>query len=191
MSLAPPPQRPTTAEQLTAMPEDGVERELIRGVLRERPMTRRNPSHGEAVMRIGYLLQLWLDKQPLPRGRITGGEAGFRLSRNPDTLVGIDVAYTSAELVASPLPKRAFYDGAPVLAVEVLSPSDKMEDIAENVEVYLEAGTAVVWVVNPYFRAVSVHRPGQPSRSLDIGDELTGDPELPGFRVRMSEIFDY
>jgi Uma2 family endonuclease len=179
-----------TAEELAAMPDDGVERELIRGELREKPTTLRNPSHGETVVQIAYLLCQWLDQQPKPRGRITAGEAGFRLSRNPDTFVGIDVAYAAAEMVAAPSPKRAFYEGAPVLAVEVLSPSDNVEDIAEKVEIYLEAGSAV-WVVNPYFRTVSVHRPGQPPQALDVNQELSGDPELPGFRVRVSEIFEF
>jgi Uma2 family endonuclease len=191
MSLAaPPPQKPLTAEQLAAMPDDGVERELIRGELREKPTTRRTPSHGETVAQIAYHLYQWLDKQPKPRGRITAGEAGFRLSRNPDTFVGIDVAYAPAEMVAAPSPKRAFYEGAPVLAVEVLSPSDNVEDIAEKVEIYLEAGSAV-WVVNPYFRTVSVHRPGQPPQALDVNQELSCDPELPGFRVPVREIFEF
>jgi hypothetical protein len=43
-------------DELLALPEDGVERELIRGQLREKPMTRRNPQHSEAVMKLGYLL---------------------------------------------------------------------------------------------------------------------------------------
>jgi Uma2 family endonuclease len=135
-------------------------------------------------------LRHWLDRQPKPRGRITGGEAGFRLSRNPDTFVGIDVAYAPAEIVTPHSPKWAFYDGAPVLAVEILSPSDKIEEIAEKVDLYLQAGT-VVWVVNPYFRSVSVHRPGQPPRTLNVDEELSGDPELPGFRVPVGEIFDF
>jgi Uma2 family endonuclease len=179
-----------TAEELAAMPDDGVERELIRGELREKLMTRRNPSHSETVAKIVHLLYQWIDQQPKPRGRITAGEAGFRLSRNPDTFVGIDVAYAAAEMVAAPSTKRAFYEGAPVLAVEVLSPSDNVEDIAEKVELYLEAGSAV-WVVNPYFRTVTVHRPGQPPQALDVNQELSGDPELPGFQVRVGEIFEF
>jgi Uma2 family endonuclease len=172
------------------MPDDGVERELIRGEMREKPTKLRNPSHGETVVQIAYLLCQWLDQQAKPRGRISGGEAGIRMSRNPDTFVGIDVAYAPAEIVAAPSPKWAFYEGAPVLAVEVLSPSDNVEDIAEKVELYLEAGSAV-WVVNPYFRTVSVHRPGQPPQAHDVNQELSGDPELPGFRVRVGEIFEF
>jgi Uma2 family endonuclease len=179
-----------TAEELLAMPDDGVERELIRGELRERPMTLRNPRHSEIVIRVGHLLSLWLDQQPVPRGRVAGGEAGFRLSRNPDTFVGVDVAYVSAHTVGDPSRKPALYEGPPVLAVEVLSPSDTFKDIDEKIDLYLHAG-AVVWIVNPYLDAVSVHRKGQPPRSLNKDEELSGDPELPGFRVRVGEIFEF
>src|SRR4051812_32491393 len=122
MSLATPPARPMTAEELMALPDDGVERELIRGELREKPMTRRNPMHSEVEANIAHLLKHWLDQQPQPRGKVHSGEAAFRLRREPETFVGIDVAYASAELVAKTDKRKAFYDGQPVLAVEILSP---------------------------------------------------------------------
>src|SRR5207245_1114625 len=90
-----------TTEELLTMPEDGLDRELIRGQLREKPMTRRNPLHSEVNMTIGYLLKLWVKRQPQPRGRVLGGEAGFRIRKDPDTTVGIDVAYISPELAVS------------------------------------------------------------------------------------------
>src|SRR5436309_3757789 len=89
-----------TTEELMTMPEDGVDRELIRGQLREKPMTRRNPLHSEVNITISYLLKLWVKQQPQPRGRVLGGEAGFRIRKDPDTTVGIDVAYISADLAA-------------------------------------------------------------------------------------------
>src|SRR4051794_16191683 len=137
MSLATPPARPMTAEELIALPDDGVERDLIRGELRERTMTRRNPFHSSTEARIAMLLGNWLDQRPEPRGRIHSGEAAFRLRREPETFVGIDVAYASPELVAKTDKRKAFYDGPPVLAVEILSPSDKHEDIVEKVSLYL------------------------------------------------------
>src|SRR3989442_15827035 len=85
-----------TTEELLALPDDGVERWLIRGKLwekRENGMTVRNRLHSRIVMRIGQLLGDWVDKQPPPRGDVLGGEAGCRLRRDPDTTVGIDVVY--------------------------------------------------------------------------------------------------
>jgi Uma2 family endonuclease len=84
--------------------------------------------------------------------------------------------------------RRSFYDGAPILAVEILSPSDKHEDIVEKVGLYLEVGT-MVWVVDPDFRTVSVHGPGQLPETLNAKQELSGEPELPGFCVAVERIF--
>jgi Uma2 family endonuclease len=190
MSLAAPtnPARTLTAEEIIALPEDGTLRELIRGELRERPMTLRNRTHSAIEARIARILGNWLDQRPLPRGEVLSGEAGFRLKRDPETFVGIDVALVSAELVAAADPKSAFYDGAPVLAVEILSPSDSQGEVAEKVGLYLEVGS-VVWVVDPDFRRVSVHRAGRLTETFNETHELSGEPELPGFRVRVAELF--
>jgi hypothetical protein len=91
MTLAP---RMTTAE-LLAMPENGVDRWLIAGRLRECPITRRNRFHSRAVSTISAELEIWLRQQPSPRGQVLTGEVGIILGHEPDTTVGIDVAYVS------------------------------------------------------------------------------------------------
>jgi Uma2 family endonuclease len=179
---------PMTTEELLVLPEDGVDRELIRGQLRERPMTRRNRRHSRGETRIAHLLESWLETQPEPCGVVVSGEAGFRLSRNPDTTVGIDVAYVSAEIAAKE-PGLAFFEGPPVLAVEILSPSDKQEEIDEKVALYLELGVAIVWVVNPVFRTVSVYRPGELPVLFNESQVITAEPHLPGFRAEVAKFF--
>jgi len=178
-----------TTEELLAMPDDGVDRELIRGELREKPMTRRNRIHARTESRVSHFLNLWLDRQPEPRGEVLSGEAGCILRRDPDTTVGIDVAYASAETIARQSDETTMLDGAPVLAVEVLSPSDKQEEIDEKVEEYLAAGVALVWVVNPRFRTVTVFRADAEPELFNVRQELSADPHLPGFRVAVKDIF--
>ncbi|MBX6312792.1 MAG: Uma2 family endonuclease [Isosphaeraceae bacterium] len=91
-----------------------------------------------------HLLKLWLDTQPEPRGEVLSGEAGFRLRGTKDSPVGIDVAYASSpELVTATGAEERIYDGPPVLAVEILSPSDTQEEVVEKVDLYLEAGVVV------------------------------------------------
>src|SRR5829696_2645871 len=90
-----------TTEELLALPQADVERQLIRGELREKRITRRNRRHSRTEANLAYFLGHWLRQQPEPRGEVLDGEAGFRLRRDPDTTVGIDVAYISAELSAS------------------------------------------------------------------------------------------
>lgn len=139
-------------------------------------------------IKIGKILDLWLDTRPHPRGEIVGGEAGFRLRGTKDSGVGIDVAYASAELVAATPERQAVFDGPPVLAVEILSPSDTHEDVAEKVRAYLEVGT-VVWVVDHELKTVVIYHPGGPHRLLNLGDEIADEPYLPGFRARVSDFF--
>jgi Uma2 family endonuclease len=136
---------------------------------------------------VTWALQDWLARRPERRGKVHSGEAGFRLSREPETLVGIDVAYASPELVAATDPEARFYDGPPVLAVEILSPSDEQEKVVETVRLYLEAGS-VVWVVDPDFRTVAVHRPGRPVVLFNEKQELEGEDYLPGFRVAVATL---
>ncbi len=184
-----PTKRLVTAEEFFAIPEDGISRELIRGEIRELGMTLRNPMHAEVAGNATFLLNLWRKEQPTPRGRVSCGDAGFRLRRDPDVLVGPDVAYASAELVAATRRVPSFYDGPPILAVEVLSSSDKHEDVVEKVGLYLGAGV-VVWEIDPDFQTVRVHRPGHPPESFNATQELPGDPYLPGFRVAVAAIFE-
>jgi len=119
---------------------------------------------------------------------IVSGEAGFRLRRDPDSTVGIDVAYVSAEVAAREL-DAAYFEGPPVLAVEILSPSDKQEEIDEKVELYLETGVAIVWVVNPRLKTICVYRPGADPELFSQRHDLTAEPHLPGFRVKVASLF--
>src|SRR5687768_13580507 len=121
-----------TTEELFSLPDDGVHREIICGELRERQMTRRNQNHSRVLTRIVFLIETWLMGQPLPRGKLYCGEAGVRLRRDPETTVGIDAAYVSAEVVAAST-GLSWIEGLPILAVEILSPSDKHEDIVEKI----------------------------------------------------------
>lgn len=177
-----------TIEEMLALPDNGYDRELIRGELREEPMTRRNRRHSRTEARITRFLDNWLETQPEPRGEIVSGEAAFRLKRDPDSFVGIDVAYVSLE-TAEVEPDAAFFEGPPVLAVEILSPSDSQEKIDEKIALYLETGVAVVWVVNPRFRTVTVFRPDAPPVLFNDEQVFEVGPHLPGFRVEVAKLF--
>lgn len=183
-------ERTMTAEQFLALPEEGTERQRIRGRLREQPMTRRNRWHARIEAKVVRLLGTWLDQQPDPLGEILSGEVGCLLRRNPDTLVGIHVAYISAEAAAREPDDTTLIDGPPVLAVEILSPSDKQEDINEKVDEYLQAGVALVWIVDPHFQTVRVHRPGEAPEMVNVQQQLSADPHLPGFCVPVSRLFE-
>ena len=76
----------------------------------------------------------------------------------------------------------------PLLAVEVLSPSDMHEDVIEKIARYLEAGV-IVWEVDPDLRTIRVHRPGREPEMFNASQELSGEPYLQGFRVAVAKLF--
>jgi len=176
-----------TREEFLALPEDGHDRDLILGEVWERPAAYKDRHHASVAASLSFLLEGWSGARPEPRGEVVGG-AGFDMTRAPDTLVGIDVAYVGAETVAATPETADFFQGVPVLAVEILSPSDPAEEVARKVEVYRSLGV-VVWEVDPSRRFVTVHRPDHPPVASDVTQQLDGEPYLPGFRVAVADVF--
>ena len=181
---------PMTADELLALPDDGMERWLIAGELRERPMTVRNRFHSRAMICVGTELENWRRQSTPPRGQILGGEAGVRLSRDPETMVGIDVVYVSADVIVRQTEETTLIDGVPTLAVEILSPNDTVEEIHEKIMLYQTSGVPLIWIINPYSRMVTVHRPDAEPESFNVRQELSGEPHLPGFRVPVARLFE-
>jgi Uma2 family endonuclease len=180
-----------TGEELIALLEDEkFERWVIGGELREKPMTRRSPSHAGAITALASLLRQWSKTQPTPRPRVFSADIYFRLQADPETDVGVDIAVATPAQAATVTPNLRFIDGPPILAVEVLSANDVHEDVHEKLEAYLDAGTPVVWIVDPFDSTVTVYRRGQEPVMFNRTQELPGEPDLPGFRCPVAEIFE-
>lgn len=181
-------ERLMTAEEFLALPDDGKERWLIDGRLYEKPMTYRNRFHSLAMVNIGAILKAWNDQQPKPRGAVLCGEAGCRIF--PGTVFGIDVVYISAELATRESEDTTIVDGVPTLAVEILSPSDTQKEIKEKVASYRKAGVPLVWLVDPTDKTVLVYRDKGKPELFNEEQDLTAEPHLPGFRVRVGRFFE-
>lgn len=113
-------------------------------------------------------------------------EAGFIIA--PDTVCGPDVGFITKER----LPPRTgrFYNLAPDLAVEVISPPETPRQIHRKVNLYLKAGVRLVWVVYPDDRIVVVYHPDAPVTSLlNDDDVLNSGDVLPGFATTVGDIF--
>jgi Uma2 family endonuclease len=179
-----------TTEELLAMPDDGVERWLIRGELREGGTTYRNRYHARVTTCVSYYLEAWRLQQPELRGSVLSGEAGVRLREDPDTTVGVDVVYISADLAAKQTEDSTLIVGVPVLVVEILSPNDTLVKTHEKIDDHLDAGVKVVWVVDPYDRTVRIYQPGEEPTLVNAKQELTAESTLPGFRVQVAKLFE-
>ncbi|REJ98449.1 MAG: Uma2 family endonuclease [Planctomycetota bacterium] len=184
--------RPMTTEEFlqrdAEAPEDVV-LELIRGELREYPMTVRTAVHSICVSRFSRELLNWLDEHPERSGDVACGEVGCRIEQDPDTTVGLDVAYFEGVTADLQSGGSRYFDGPPVIAVEVLSPSDTHERLSERIRLLLTAGTRQVWVADPEFRTVTVHRSDAEPQLFAAGATLTGTPELEGFECRVERLF--
>ncbi|MDQ3521950.1 MAG: Uma2 family endonuclease [Gemmatimonadota bacterium] len=174
-----------TADDLLALPDDGMRHELVQGELRS--MTPSEYEHGRITARLARLVDSHVTAHQL--GDTLGAETGFRLAFNPDTVRAPAVAFVSRERVAEVAPPRGYGLGAPDLVAEVVSPNDSYEEVEEKVLDWLRAGTRLVWVVNPRARTVTIHAPGEDARMLRESDSLTGGDVLPGFVCQVAELF--
>ena len=117
-------------------------------------------------------------------------EAGFVVSHDPDTVLrSPDVAFVRGERIPSG-GVRAFFDGAPDLAVEVVSPTDRASEVIAKARDWLRSGCTAVWVVDPETRTVTAYSTRRPTLFLSADDTLACEELLPGFRLPVSELFD-
>jgi Uma2 family endonuclease len=84
---------------------------------------------------------------------------------------------------------RTVWPGAPDVAVEVLSEPDELKAAQDRADEYLENGSRLVWILDAQRRRGSVHRLSFPPKPLRDDDTLDGLDAIPGFAVRISELF--
>ncbi len=177
--------RPLTEQDLASLPDDGCFHELQAGLLLAEP--RPFPLHAQVQARVISLLDEFTRSQGL--GQVLG-DAGFLLARNPDTVRGPDVSFVTSDRWSAETDRRRFFRGAPDLAIEILSPSNRAGEIHAKVADYLAAGARLVWIVDPDRRSVTVHETLLAPRFLGARDVLDGGGVLPGFAIPVGSIFE-
>jgi len=173
-----------TSEDLWKIVADGSRYELCRGELV--PMTPVGLRHSAIVMRLGSLLTAYVNRKRLG---IVGTEGGFKLRSKPETTRAPDLHFVSKARLAKEGITEKFADYPPDLAVEVLSPADTASDVQQRVEEYLSARVPLVWVVDPKLQRVTVYRSLRDVKVLTPSQQLDGGQVIPGFRVKVSDIF--
>jgi Uma2 family endonuclease len=174
-----------TADELLLLPRGRFRYELVEGELRT--MSPAGEEHGAVTVNVVVLLAQHVKANKL--GVVLASEIGYKLASNPDTVLAPDVAFVRRERIEQTGIQKGFREGAPDLAVEVVSPGDTAKQVAEKSGEWLAAGALAVWVVNPKKRTVTVHRPAGEVVILTERDELDGGEVVPGFRCKVSEIF--
>lgn len=171
-----------TGEKLLALGDIGP-CELIDG--RIVPMTPTGGTHGVVELNLGSELRGFVRLHQL--GWVMVGDVGVYTRRNPDRIRGADVVFISKERLAEP--PQGFLEVAPELVVEIMSPSDRWQDIRQKIEEYFAIGVQWVWIVEPENRAVLIYRSITEIQKLGENDTLVGDGTFRGFTLSVATLF--
>ena len=175
---------PVTLEEYAALPKH-PRYELVEGVLVELMAASRG--HERTAARVTRYMDTHADRHDLGevytsnRGYVTG-------SNSPATSRMPDVSFVSTARLSQPELAGMLYDGAPDLAVEILSESNTPAEIAQKIDEYLNAGGKAVWVIDIDARTITVHTPNAPPLILTDADTIDGGDYLPGFTCPLVDL---
>jgi Uma2 family endonuclease len=176
---------PMTFEAAAQLDPDEQPGEIIDGVWV--PRTRSTWRHGEIVLGIGILLKLYAREHA--GWSVSVADPGVRLARNPDRLRGPDVGMVRIERVPVGKGMMGWLEGAPDLAVEVVSDTQSISEITKKALEYIAGGAQMVWLVDPEPRRVVLFTPPNHVKILGPDDTIDGGPVLPGFSCKVAELF--
>ncbi|NJR58656.1 MAG: Uma2 family endonuclease [Cyanobacteria bacterium CRU_2_1] len=173
-----------TDEAFMALPKDGGPYELIDGEVIT--ISNSGMEHGN----IATTLSFYLNSQIIPNklGVLCDSSTAFSLKsgnkRSPD------ISFIAKDRLKGlkRLPK-GYFQGAPDLAVEIISPSNTFESIHTKLVEYFANDCRLAWVVNPDEQWVMVYRQPQPDRLVKAAETLEGEEIIPGFTLPLAELF--
>ncbi|MBX9788048.1 MAG: Uma2 family endonuclease [Pirellulales bacterium] len=116
-------------------------------------------------------------------------EVGIVLRRNPDCVVGADVAYLAAASLPPRRSPEGYLETIPDMVVEIRSKNDTLAYVEHKIADYLKAGVRLAIVVDPESKSATLYRPNQPVVALAETDELTCEDIIPDFRLPLASLF--
>jgi Uma2 family endonuclease len=173
-----------TDEQFMALPEDDNLYEYVNGELIV--VANSGVEHGYLALTLGYFLTGFVRSHRL--GVTCDSSTAFKMKtgnkRSPD------LAFIAKERLQGlkRLPK-GFFEGAPDLAVEIISPNNTFAEIHNKLVEYFDNGTRLVWVILPDEESVLVYHQPKPSKLLQVEDNLDGEAVITGFQLPLMELF--
>ncbi len=139
--------------------------------------------HSEISLNLISPLHLYVRENQL--GRVYIANTSFWIG---ERMLIPDIAFVSTDRL--PADRSKAFQFPPDLAVEVVSPTDTIYRIDEKVLAYLEAGTQLVWVIQPTSKTVTVYRSETDITLLTRNDTLTGEDVIEGFSCQVAELFE-
>jgi len=176
------PARTITDDELLQLPKDGNRYEVVAGELVMSPGA--GLPHERVVMLLGSALVSYVREKQL--GDVFGSNALYVLPSGNKR--GPDVSFVAAGRLEAPGISQVFPQLAPDLAVEVLSPSDRLQQVLDKVGEYLDAGVRMVWLIDLAKRQAAVYRTATDVRYVAADGVLDGEDVLPGFRCPLASV---
>ena len=175
-----------TPEDLLAMP-DGKSYELVHGQLVERNMGAESSGvGGRLFLRLGQ----FCGEHGL--GNAWPADNGFEcFPHDPGLVRKPDVSFVRRGRLPGDVEPEGWVKIPPDLAVEVVSPNDRVYELEEKLDDYRKVRVPLVWVIYPKQRKAKVLRRDGPPSDLGEDDELSGEDVIPGFRCVLREILPH
>ncbi len=157
------------------------------GVIRMNPPTGMLTGGGNAE--IALQLGAWCKTHR--RGRAFDSNTGYYL---PDgSMMSPDASYLTNEALAT-LPKKerkGFPHICPNFVVELISESDTLTESKEKMTRWMENGAELGWLIQPEKERVFVYTGGSADPVVVQGDSIEGSGPVEGFRLDLSELWDW
>ena len=179
----PPPGTATERDVLAIHAREKRLCELVDGILVEKTM-----GYEESLLAVELIRFLANFVAERKLGLVTGEGGMVKLAKG---LVRIpDVAFVSYDrLPGGKPPRRPIPRLAPNLAVEVLSKSNTVQEMHRKLVDYFDAGVELVWFLDSRARTVEIFTAPALSTVLKVGQTLTGGNVVPGFKLKLRELF--
>ncbi len=171
----------STPDDVLRLEDEGLF-ELVNGKLLDKSMSSlASETAGLITIELGvYLKQASV-------GKIYPEQTFQCFSNDPDLVRRPDIAFIVTDRLTQ-VAGEGHVKIAPDLAIEVISPNDKIYDLDGKLDDYWSAGVKLVWAVNPKFRWIQVHRPDRTMTELHETDTLTGEPVLNGLSIAIIDL---
>lgn len=175
-----------TDEEFMALNRDGHRYEIVNGELIK--IANSGAKHGYLCSILMILLGSYVRLHKL--GVMFDSSTAFKMKsgnkRSPD------ISFVAKEHLQGleDLPD-GLLEGAPDLAVEILSPSNTVEEIRQKLMEYFENGSRLVWVIDPRQKyALVYHSAPEPDQLVKSSESLVGEEIIPGFSLPMADLLE-
>ena len=183
--------QPTTAEQFVTLEElakfpKHPRYELVAGALVKLPDVESGVHENTGAI---VITRVGNHVYPNNLGSVLSSNYGYvTVKEPPSTCRNADVSFISSARLHQRDLCGMFFDGAPDLAVEILSGYDCDLKLPQKTVEYLAAGGKAVWIIDTDARTLTVHTPDAAPLILTAADTVCGGDYLPGFACAVADL---